>query len=76
MVYRRIRWVSVRIISRLVATDPLYRDALFRSLRVAGVSTLVCLVVGFPMALAIARAPPRWQNPLLLAVMLPFWTGS
>ena len=60
---------------RLVATDPLYRDALFRSLRVAGVSTLVCLVVGFPMALAIARAPPRWQNPLLLAVMLPFWTG-
>jgi len=59
----------------LVATDPLYRDALLRSLRVAGVSTFVCLVMGFPMALAIARAAPRWQNPLLLAVMLPFWTG-
>jgi putrescine transport system permease protein len=59
----------------LVASDPLYRDALLRSLRVAGVSTLVCLVMGFPMALAIARAAPRWQNPLLLAVMLPFWTG-
>ena len=55
--------------------DPLYRDALLRSLQVAGVSTLICLVVGFPMALAIARAAPRWQNPLLLAVMLPFWTG-
>ena len=59
----------------LVATDPLYRDALLRSLRVAGVSTLVCLLMGFPMALAIARAAPRWQNALLLAVMLPFWTG-
>jgi putrescine transport system permease protein len=59
----------------LVATDPLYRDALLRSLRVAGLSTLVCLLMGFPMALGIARAAPRWQNPLLLAVMLPFWTG-
>jgi putrescine transport system permease protein len=59
----------------LVASDPLYRDALLRSVRVAGVSTLVCLVMGFPMALAIARVPPRWRNPLLLAVMLPFWTG-
>jgi len=59
----------------LVSSDPLYRDALLRSLRVAGVSTVACLVIGFPMALAIARAPPRWQNPLLLAVMLPFWTG-
>jgi putrescine transport system permease protein len=59
----------------LVAGDPLYRDALLRSLRVAGVSTLICLVMGFPMALAIARAAPRWQIPLLLAVMLPFWTG-
>ncbi len=59
----------------LVATDPLYRDALLRSLRVAGVSTLICLLMGFPMALAISRAAPRWQNALLLAVMLPFWTG-
>ncbi|HEY4175127.1 MAG TPA: ABC transporter permease subunit [Rhodopila sp.] len=60
---------------RLVASDPLYRDALLRSLRVAGISTLICLVMGFPAALAIARAPARWRNALLLAVMLPFWTG-
>jgi putrescine transport system permease protein len=60
---------------RLVATDPLYRDALVRSLWIAGVSTFVCLIAGFPMALAISRAPARWQNLLLLAVMLPFWTG-
>ena len=45
------------------------------SLRVAGLSTLICLLVGYPMALAIARAPERRRNALLLAVMLPFWTG-
>jgi putrescine transport system permease protein len=60
---------------RLVGTDPLYRDALLRSIRVAGVSTMICLLIGFPMALGIARAAVRWQNLLLLAVMLPFWTG-
>jgi putrescine transport system permease protein len=59
----------------LVASDPLYRDTLLRSVRVAGVSASICLLMGLPMALAIARAAPRWQTSLLLAVMLPFWTG-
>lgn len=59
----------------LVASDPLYLDALLRSMRVAGISTVICLLLGFPMAMAIARAGPKWQNALLLAVMLPFWTG-
>ena len=38
-------------------------------------ATVVCLLIGYPMALAIARAAPRWRNLLLLLVMLPFWTG-
>jgi putrescine transport system permease protein len=59
----------------LVTTDPLYLDAFLKSARVAGISTLICLAAGYPLALAIARAAPRWQGPLLLAVMLPFWTG-
>ena len=59
----------------LVVTDPLYRDALGLSLKVAGISTLVCLLAGYPMALAIARSGERWRAPLLLLVMLPFWTG-
>lgn len=59
----------------LVLGDPFYAQALLLSLKVAGVSTLVCLLVGYPMALAIARASVRWRNALLLAVMLPFWTG-
>lgn len=60
---------------RTVLTDPYYRDALLLSLRVAVVSTLLCLLLGYPMALGIARAPERWRDPLMLALMLPFWTG-
>jgi putrescine transport system permease protein len=60
---------------RVVVADPLYRDSLQLSLKVASVSTFVCLIAGYPVALAIARAPPRWRDPLLLALMLPFWTG-
>ncbi len=59
----------------LVLTDPLYRAAFLLSLRVAGLSTLICLLAGYPMALAIARAPEHRRNALLLALMLPFWTG-
>jgi putrescine transport system permease protein len=59
----------------LVATDPLYRAAFLLSLKVASLSTLVCLLAGYPMALAIARCDERWRAPLLLLLMLPFWTG-
>jgi putrescine transport system permease protein len=58
-----------------VLSDPYYRDGFFASLRVASVSAVACLVVGYPMALAIARAPERGRAVLLLLVMLPFWTG-
>jgi putrescine transport system permease protein len=59
----------------MLAEDAFYAEALLRSLRVAAVSALLCLLLGYPMALAIARAPEGWRSPLLLAVMLPFWTS-
>ena len=55
--------------------DRFYLDAGLKSLAVAGVSSLACLLLGYPMALAIARAGERWRSLLLLGVMLPFWTG-
>ncbi len=55
--------------------DDFYLDAGLKSLAVAGVSSIACLLLGYPMALAIARAPDRWRSLLLLLVMLPFWTG-
>ena len=45
------------------------------SLAFAGLATVLCLVVGYPIAVAIARAPQAWRNPLLFLVILPFWTS-
>ncbi len=45
------------------------------SLANAGLATILCLALGYPLALAIARAPEAWRNLLLLLVMLPFWTS-
>ena len=60
---------------RLLTQDAYYLDAFLKSLLVAGTSSICCLLIGYPMALAIARAPERWRTGLLLLVMLPFWTG-
>lgn len=54
--------------------DPLYGAILWRSFGMAAVSTVLCLVMGFPVALLIARAG-KWRNLLLYLVMLPFWTS-
>jgi putrescine transport system permease protein len=56
-------------------TDPLYISAYLYSLRVAAVSTLLCLLVGYPMAYVIARATSAWRSVLLMLVVLPFWTS-
>ena len=55
--------------------DRLYIDAFLSSLRIAGLGTAILLVIGYPMAHAIARAPERWRPILVMAVILPFWTS-
>jgi putrescine transport system permease protein len=54
--------------------DGLYLKAYLNSLFIAAISTGLCLMIGYPMALAIARAPVQWRNIMLLMVVLPFWT--
>lgn len=61
---------------RFLVEDNLYIISYWRSIRIALVATALCLLLGFPMAYAIARSAPRWRNFLLLLVMLPFWTSS
>ncbi|HEY6451814.1 MAG TPA: ABC transporter permease subunit [Steroidobacteraceae bacterium] len=56
-------------------SDPLYLDSFLYSLKVATISTALCLLLGYPMALAIARAQPRRRSVLLMLVILPFWTS-
>ncbi|MGH8149096.1 MAG: ABC transporter permease subunit [Steroidobacteraceae bacterium] len=55
--------------------DPLYAAALLYSITVAAVTTLLTLLIGYPMAYAIARASPARRTVLLMLVMLPFWTS-
>ncbi|WP_221238411.1 ABC transporter permease subunit [Roseospira visakhapatnamensis] len=55
--------------------DPLYITAYLTSLKVALVSTVIALLIGYPMAYAIARSTPPWRSVFLLLVILPFWTS-
>jgi putrescine transport system permease protein len=55
--------------------DPYYLDGFLYSLKVAALSAAFCLILGYPMALAIARSAPQYRRLLLLLVILPFWTG-
>lgn len=58
-----------------LAEDPFYKDAYLKALKTAFVSTLVALLIGYPMAYGIARARQPWRNTLLMLVVLPFWTS-
>ena len=55
--------------------DDLYWKAYLNSIWVAGVSTLFCLLIGYPIAYAIARSNPSARNILMLLIVLPFWTS-
>jgi len=76
-------WVSARV-GQLKFTfanyaflweDALYRNAYLSSMRIAAISTILCLLVGYPMAYGMARSKPSTRNILLLLVVLPFWTS-
>ena len=60
---------------RFLAEDDLYWVSYLKSIRIALVSTLLCLLLGYPMAYGIARARGAARNLLLLMVILPFWTS-
>lgn len=56
--------------------DPLYSQVLWNSLYMAGIATLLCLIIGYPFAFMIARLPEKYRPFLLFLVVLPFWTNS
>ncbi len=59
----------------LLTQDDLYLTATLSSVRIAAVSTLLLLLVGFPVAYGMARAPERYRSLLVALVILPFWTS-
>jgi putrescine transport system permease protein len=56
-------------------TDSLYFEAYLSSLRIAAISTAICLLVGYPIAYGIARMQGPMQSLLLMLVVLPSWTS-
>ncbi|NOR32188.1 MAG: ABC transporter permease subunit [Sulfitobacter sp.] len=56
-------------------TDDLYWKAYLSSLKIALISTVLALLVGYPMAYGMARAPEEWRPTLMMLVILPFWTS-
>jgi putrescine transport system permease protein len=56
-------------------SDSFYAGAYIGSLKIAAIATVIALLIGYPMAYAIAAAPRRRRGFLLLLVALPFWTS-
>ncbi|MDM9558155.1 MULTISPECIES: ABC transporter permease subunit [Bordetella] len=59
----------------LLFTDSLYLATYLNSLKMAAVTTVCCVLIGYPIAYYIARSSPSIRNVLLLGVILPFWTS-
>jgi putrescine transport system permease protein len=59
----------------LLWSEPIYFKAYLNSMRIAGIATAIALLVGYPMAYAVTKAPPAWRVGLLMLVILPFWTS-
>jgi len=55
--------------------DALYWKAYLSSLKIAAIATLLTLLIGYPIAYAMARAPHEWRVTLVMLVILPFWTS-
>jgi len=60
---------------KFLLSDNLYIVAYLSSIKIAAISTLVALFIGYPMALVIARTSEPWRSVLLMLVVLPFWTS-
>ncbi|TBR23213.1 ABC transporter permease [bacterium] len=72
--YGGVEWAfSLGAYGRLF--DGLYIGVFSRSLALAGLNTLLCAVLGFPIAYWMARSSKRMQGALVLAVLIPFWTN-
>ncbi|MDB9495710.1 ABC transporter permease [Spirulina major CS-329] len=73
-IYGGVEWqFTLENYQRLL--NPIYWGIFGRSLWLAFMTTLACLLLGYPLAFFIASRPPQWRNTLLLLVIIPFWTN-
>ncbi|MEQ1715570.1 MAG: ABC transporter permease subunit [Hyphomicrobium sp.] len=60
---------------KFIFSDELYIGAYWSSVKIAGIATFLTLLVAYPIAYGMARAPRAWQPTLMMLVILPFWTS-
>jgi putrescine transport system permease protein len=78
-----LHWVSEKAVQvqldfgnfMFLVEDNLYWKAYLNSIMVASISTVLCLLIGYPIAYSIARSNPSTRNILMLMIVLPFWTS-
>ncbi|WP_298402563.1 ABC transporter permease [uncultured Chloroflexus sp.] len=58
-----------------IFTQSLYVNAYWRSIWTSVLTTVICLLIGYPLAVFIARSPQQWRMPLLMLILIPFWTN-
>ena len=73
--YGGVFFDQIDIRNYLRALDPIYIGILGQSLKLAVLTTLSCLMLGFPIAWLLAISKKPWRNWLVLAVVVPFWTN-
>jgi spermidine/putrescine transport system permease protein len=56
-------------------SDPVYLSIFWRSIWMGIVTTVLCALIGYPLALFIVLQPPRWRNILIFLILIPFWTN-
>jgi spermidine/putrescine transport system permease protein len=72
--YGGVQWIfTFENISRVI--DPLYLNTFLRSVYIALLTTIFCLIIGYPLAYFIATRPGKLKYTLILALMIPFWTN-
>ncbi len=74
-IYGGVDWSVITLGNFARAFDPLYATILWDSFRIAGLATALALVIGYPAAFAISKAPEKAQTALLFLAILPFWTN-
>ncbi|CAD0219053.1 ABC transporter permease [Planktothrix agardhii] len=72
--YGGVTWEFTLKNYQRLAND-LYLNIFWRSLGLASLTTLICLIIGYPLAFFIATSSTRWRNLLLFLVIIPFWTN-
>lgn len=72
----RLLELPVTLNNYLQFNNAIYLRIFEKSFVMAGLTTLICLLIGYPFAYLIGRMQSRWKGVLIMLVIIPFWTSS